>query len=48
MYTCPVCLQQLAFTPYYNTEHGKVCEDCFESRKGEDSDYDRFKLVDKS
>lgn len=43
MYTCPVCLQQLAFTPYYNTEHGKVCEDCFESRKGEDSEYDEFK-----
>lgn len=43
MCTCPVCLQQLGFTPYYNTEQCKVCEDCFESRKGEASDYDRLK-----
>lgn len=43
MYACHICLYELSFTPYYNTEHGKVCEDCFESRKGEYSDYDRFK-----
>lgn len=39
---CPVCFLAIINTPYYKTEHGKVCEDCYEARKGEKSDYEKF------
>jgi hypothetical protein len=42
-YRCPVCKVKLFNTPYYNTFHGKVCEDCYESRKGKQSDYEKLK-----
>ncbi len=42
MYSCPVCKKKLFNTPYYNTRHGKVCEECMESAKGSDSDYVRW------
>lgn len=43
MYRCPVCTQTLCNTSYYITEHGKVCEDCYESSENTESDYDYFK-----
>lgn len=41
-YQCPVCKDQLFNTPSYKTVDGKVCEDCYESRKGEKSAYDFY------
>ncbi len=42
-YQCPVCEDQLCNTPYYKTSDGKVCEDCYESRKGSTSHYEKYK-----
>lgn len=39
---CPVCSFAIILCPYYVTKHGKVCEDCYESRKNEESEYDKF------
>lgn len=39
---CPACNDAIGLAPYYSTKHGKVCEDCFESRKGEESEYQKF------
>ena len=33
MYECTKCKETLFNTPYYKTEEGKVCEDCFECDK---------------
>ncbi len=41
-YQCLVCKDQLFNTPSYKTVDGKVCEDCYESRKGEKSAYDFY------
>lgn len=41
-YICPVCKHSLDFTPYYNTKHGKVCEECYECAKGDTSDYSEY------
>jgi hypothetical protein len=36
---CIVCGFSGLMLTTYKTKHGRVCEDCFESREGEASDY---------
>lgn len=43
MEICVVCNHTCINTPYYKTEHGCVCEDCFESSVGTVSAYEEWK-----
>ncbi|CAH9011453.1 hypothetical protein VPHF27_0007 [Vibrio phage F27] len=42
MNECVVCHHFCINTPWYKTEHGCVCEDCYESAKGVKSSYQEW------
>ena len=42
MEECVVCHRVCISTPYYRTQHGCVCEDCYEAASGVKSYYQEW------
>lgn len=47
MKECIVCKFTCFNTPCYVTKNGDVCEDCYESKRGALSDYDKWVIENK-